>query len=69
MVANFAIPNNTVVMSDMASVCNNESVSVTFTIKELDFEAADVTFNFSTNQADENSTVYWALSGSSISYP
>ena len=69
MVANFAIPNDTMVASDMEGVCDGESVSVTFKIKELDFDAAHVTFNFSTNQQSENSTVYWALSGSSISYP
>ena len=69
MVANFALPNDTVIMHDMVGTCNNESVSVTFMIMEIDFNAANITFNFTQNQFDVNSTQYWSLSGSSISFP
>jgi len=69
MVANFAIPNDTVVMSDMVGKCNNDSVSVTFMIKEVDLNAANITFKFTKNQFDENATEYWSLSESAISYP
>lgn len=70
MVANFAIPNDTMIMHDMVDTCNKESVSVTFMIDEIDFNAANITFNFTQNQYDINSTMkYWSLSGSSISFP
>jgi hypothetical protein len=69
MVANFALPNDTVVMHDMVDKCDGERVRVTFMIKELEVNAANITFNFTQNQFDENSTKYWSLSGSELSFP
>ena len=69
MVANFALPNDTMVVHDMVDKCDGERVKVTFVIKELEVNAANITFNFTQNQFDENSTKYWSLSGSELSFP
>ena len=69
MVANFAIENDTQIIHDMENVCNNDTVSVTFMIDELKVNAANITFTFSSNQYNANSTKYWSLSESSITFP
>ena len=65
MVANFAISNTTEITHSMSKTCSNDSLSVTFWIKELDFNAANITMDFTTNT---NGT-FWSLSHATLSYP
>jgi len=68
MTTGFAMPNNSVIDYPKASECFNDSISVTFMMKELDYHFANMTLNFTTYQQNENTTKYWAMTGSSITY-
>jgi len=68
MTTGFAMPNVSDIVYDKMDKCANESLSVTFLMNELDVNFANMTLNFTSFQQDVNSSVYWSMSASSISY-
>jgi len=64
----FALPNNSAIDYDMSAQCHNDSIEVTFIMSELNQLFANMTLNFTSYQYNENTTKYWALTDSSITY-
>jgi len=68
MTTGFAMPNNSVIDYPQSTECFNDSISVTFMMTELDYHFANMTLNFTSYQLNENTTKYWAMTASSITY-
>merc|ERR1711892_78621 len=68
MTTGFAMPNNSMIDYPQSSECFNDSISVTFLMTELDYHFANMTLNFTSYQLNENTTKYWAMTASSITY-
>ena len=68
MTTGFAMPNNSMIDYPQSSECFNDSITVTFMMTELDYHFANMTLNFTSYQRNENTTKYWAMTASSITY-